>query len=175
MIDYRAMTREGFYAKRVKSDLGKAFIYYRSPLTWDMINDAINKNVWETIFTKSAKRCIVNGFIFTDAKALSPNFYLFIVQTWCHNVLWYFPWFIIIFQSNYVGQCQNGGNSPAHFAHQQTPKSRYIVFPDMDPSDSWGFMLALPWDFAMIWLLMHICDCVYAIHTIVVGWYILWQ
>ena len=58
-----------------------------------MINDAINKNVWETIFTKSAKRCIVNGFIFTDAKALSPNFYLFIVQSWCDNVLWYFPWF----------------------------------------------------------------------------------
>ena len=59
---YGTRSNEGVYAKHVKSDLGKTSVSYRGPIIWNMIkNNGINTDVSEAIFTKSLKKCIMNG------------------------------------------------------------------------------------------------------------------
>ena len=60
--DYETRTNDGLYANHVKSDLGKTSISYKGPLIWNMIiNTGINTDVSEAVFTKSLKKCIMNG------------------------------------------------------------------------------------------------------------------
>ena len=60
--DYGTRTNDGLYAKHVKSDLGKTSISYRGPLIWNMIiNTGINTDNSVAVFTKSLKKCIING------------------------------------------------------------------------------------------------------------------
>ena len=60
--DYETRTNDGLYVKHVKSDLGKTSISYRGTLIWNMIiNTGINTDVSEAVFTKSLKKCIMNG------------------------------------------------------------------------------------------------------------------